>query len=90
MRRQSSKQLAAELGWWAVVQRNREEDEKRIEKGLQPRFKQESFAANLGKVTSTPEGDKFIEAHRIKRDEKGNALPSTERCKRRRQKRQGG
>lgn len=75
--------------WWEVVQRNREDDEQRIKKGLFPRFSQERFA-DTGNIKSTPEADKFIEAHRIKRDENGVILPSTPRGKRRRQKRQGG
>lgn len=75
--------------WFSVVQKNREDDKKRIEKGLRPRFQAEDFHANPGTVTTTPEAEKLIESRCRKYDEKGNALPSTPRGKRRRQKRQG-
>jgi len=40
-----------------------------------------------GKITTTDEAESFIAAHRLKRGEDGKLLPSTERGRRRKEKR---
>lgn len=73
--------------WWHIVQRSRDEDNKRIEQGLRPRFKAEIFEPG-GKITTTEQADKWIAAHCRKRDENGKHLPTSGRRRRARANKQ--
>lgn len=74
-----------ETSWTAVVQRIREEDLNAIKKGFPSRLRPEKFEGNNNIKTTTAALEWFAN-YTTKYNEKGNALPSTLRGKRRNEK----
>jgi hypothetical protein len=75
--------------WFTVVAKTRAEEVERIKKGFEPRLAVQTYA-NPENIKSTPAADALILSRCTPFDEEGLALPSTERGKRRRAKRQHG
>jgi hypothetical protein len=75
--------------WFAVVNKTRAEEVERIKKGFTPRLHAEHFD-NPECIKSTEAANALILSRCTPFDEEGLALPSTERGKRRRAKRQHG
>jgi len=68
--------------WWKTCQQAREEDQKRVKKGLAPKLHAERFE-NAGHVPTTPAFEAHAKKYRLYTDENGKHLVSTERGKRR-------
>lgn len=79
--------LRQQGSWFTVVSKNRADEVERVKKGFTPRFKAQVFS-NPENIKTTEAADALILSRMTPYDEEGLALPSTERGKRRRAKRQ--
>lgn len=68
--------------WNIIIAANHEEERKRLANGSRPRFYVEIFP-NVGNIKTTEKAEKWIEAHRLKKDDNGHHIVSTARGKRR-------
>ncbi len=68
--------------WADVIAKNNSDEEKRLQKGLRPRFKSVAFEGRENIHTST-KAEEFLKQHQTPRDKDGKELLHTERGKRR-------
>ena len=74
--------------WFKICQKTREEDAKRVKAGELSRLQGDKFEDN-NNIHTTPQAEKFLQQNRLKRDENGKHVASTERGKRRKAKKEG-
>ena len=75
--------------WWDNVAKSRETEKERVSKGLPPRLAP-PVVDGRENIKCSKEFADYLATHQQPVDEKGNALPTSERGKRRRVKKNGG
>lgn len=75
--------------WFQVVHKNRTDEAERAKKGLASRFTPVKVCSNPENIKTSKAAEEIIASRYTPKDEAGLPLPSTDRGKRRRAKRQG-